>query len=141
MPTPVSDNTGKGVTWLASASLCVSETSKHKQVAYELAEFLSMNADAQTYNYEAGQAVPNIVDMAKTDYLAMDKAPANKQVFLDIIEDPEKGQFKPVYYTKNTTWYSYFNSEASKVWNGDMTAAEFVAQIQPKMQERLDEGK
>lgn len=141
MPTPVSDNTGKGVTWLASAALCVSNTSDEKQLAYELAEFLSMNAEAQTYNYEAGQAVPNIIDMAKNDYLQMDKAPANKQVFLDIIEDPEMGQFKSVYYTKNTSWYSYFTSESSKVWSGDMTAAEFLKEIQPKMQERLDEGK
>lgn len=141
MPTPVSDNTGKGVSWLASAALCVSATSKEKQLAYELAEFLSMNKDAQTYNYEAGQAVPNIVDMAKNEYLQMNKAPANKQVFLDIIEDPEKGQFKSVYYTKNTTWYSYFFSESSKVWNGEMTAAEFLKQIQPQMQERLDSGK
>lgn len=141
MPTPVSDNTGRGVSWLASAALCVSATSEEKQLAYELAEFLSMNRDAQTYNYEAGQAVPNIVDMAKNEYLKMDKAPANKQVFLDIIEDPEKGQFKPVYYTKNTTWYSYFLSESSKVWNGEMTAAEFLKQIQPQMQERLDSGK
>ncbi len=141
MPTPVSDNTGKGVSWLASAALCVSATSEEKQLAYELAEFLSMNKDAQTYNYEAGQAVPNIVDMAKNEYLQMNKAPANKQVFLDIIEDPEKGQFKSVYYTKNTTWYSYFFSESSKVWNGEMTAAEFLKQIQPQMQERLDSGK
>ena len=141
MPTPVSDSTGKGVSWLASAALCVSADSKEKQLAYELAEFLSMNADAQTYNYESGQAVPNIVDMAKNEYLQMDKAPANKQVFLDIIENPEKGQFKSVYYTKNTTWYSYFNSEASKVWSGEMTAEEFLAQIQPQMQERLDVGK
>ena len=141
MPTPVSDKTGEGVSWLASAALCVSTTSKEKQLAYELAEFLSMDADAQTYNYEAGQAVPNIVDMAKNDYLNMDKAPANKQVFLDIIEDPAKGQFKSVYYTKNTTWYSYFMSESSKVWTGEMTAAEFLKQIQPEMQSRLDSGK
>ena len=141
MPTPVSDKTGKGVSWLASAALCVSNTSQEKQLAYELAEFLSMDADAQTYNYEAGQAVPNIIDMAKNDYLNMDKAPANKQVFLDIIENPEKGQFKSVYYTKNTTWYTYFTSEASKVWSGEMTAAEFLKQIQPEMQQRLESGK
>ena len=24
------------------------------------------------------------------------------------------------YYTKNTTWYTYFTSEASKVWSGEM---------------------
>lgn len=141
MPTPVSDRTSKGVTWLASAALCVSNTSKEKQLAYELAEFLSMDANAQTYNYQAGQAVPNLIDMAKNDYMQMDKAPANKQVFLDIIENPEKGQFKSVYFTKNTTWYSYFNSEASKVWSGEMTAAEFVKQIQPEMQNRLDSAK
>lgn len=141
MPTPVSDKTGKGVSWLASAALCVSNTSEEKQLAYELAEFLSMDAEAQTYNYEAGQAVPNIIDMAKNEYLNMEKAPANKQVFLDIIEDSEKGQFKSVYFTKNTTWYSYFTSEASKVWSGEMTAAEFLKQIQPEMQERLDSGK
>lgn len=141
MPTPVSDKTGKGVSWLASAALCVSTSSEEKQLAYDLAEFLSMDAEAQTYNYEAGQAVPNIIDMAKNDYLNMDKAPANKQVFLDIIEDSEKGQFKSVYYTKNTTWYTYFTSEASKVWSGEMTAAEFLKQIQPEMQERLESGK
>lgn len=140
MPTPVSDKTGEGVSWLASAALCVSKTSKEKQLAYELAEFLSMNAEAQTYNYEAGQAVPNIIDMAKNDYMNMDKAPANKQIFLDIIEDPSKGRFKSVYYTMDTAWYVYFESEATKVWNGSMTAAEFLKQIQPEMQKRLDEG-
>lgn len=138
MPTPVSDKTGKGVSWLASAALCVSAESKEKQLAYELAEFLSMNKDAQRFNYESGQAVPNIVSMAKEEYLKMDKAPSNKQVFLDIIEDPTKGQFKSVYYTKNTTWYTYFTSEASKVWSGEMKAAPFLTQIQGQMQERLD---
>ena len=133
--------TGKGVSWLASAALCVSKTSEEKQLAYELAEFLSMDAEAQTYNYEAGQAVPNIIEMAKNDYMNMEKAPANKQVFLDIIEDPEKGQFKSVYFTKNTTWYSYFMSESSKVWSGEMTAAEYVKQVQSEMQNRLDSGK
>lgn len=140
MPTPVSDKTGKGVSWLASAALCVSTTSKNKQLAYELAEFLSMDPGAQTYNYEAGQAVPNIIDMAKNEYMNMDKAPANKQVFLDIIENPEKGHFKPVYYTMDTAWFTYFESEASKVWTGDMTAAEFLKSIQPELQKRLDEG-
>lgn len=140
MPTPVSDQTGEGVSWLASAALCVSADSEEKQLAYELAEFLSMDREAQSYNYTAGQAVPNIVDMAKSDYLEMDKAPANKQVFLDIIEDENKGQFKSVYYTKNTTWYSYFTSEASKVWSGEMSAAQFLEQIQPEMQQRLDSG-
>jgi len=138
MPTPVSPSTGKGVSWVASAALCVSTTSDSKDAAYKLAEFLSMNEDAQTYNYTSGQAVPNIIEMAKTGYLSMDKAPANKQVFLDIIEDPDKGQFKSTYYTLNNTWYDYFTSESSKVWSGSQTAADFCKQIQPELQKRLN---
>ena len=111
MPTPVSGQDRKGVSWLASAALCVSAESKEKQLAYELAEFLSMNKDAQRFNYESGQAVPNIVSMAKEEYLKMDKAPSNKQVFLDIIEDPTKGQFKSVLlYQKTPHGIPYFTS-------------------------------
>ena len=139
MPTPASPATGKGVSWLASAALCVSPSSKNKQMSYELAEFLCMDKDAQTYNYKSGQAVPNIIEMAKTDFLKMDKAPAHRQVFIDIIENDEKGQFKPTYYTENNTWYSYFYSESTKVWNGGETAEQYLKKIQPELQKRLDE--
>ena len=33
-----------------------------------------------------------------------------------------------------------FNQNASKVWNGEMSAKDFTAQIQPKMQELYDKG-
>lgn len=141
MPTPTSPKTGKGISWLASAALCVSPLSKHQEAAYKLAEFFCMNKDAQTYNYTSGQAVPNIIEMAKKDYLAMNKMPANKQVFIDIIENPDKGQFKPTYYTQDNTWYTYFFSESSKVWGGSQTAAAFCKTIQPEMQKRLDAKK
>jgi len=138
MPTPASPSTGKGISWLASAALCVSTTSKYQDASYKLAEFLSMNDEAQTFNFTSGQAVPNIIDMAKNQYLSMNKAPANKQIFIDIIENPEKGQFKPTYYTSDNTWYTYFFSESTKVWNGTMSAADFCKQIQPEMQKRLN---
>ena len=138
MPTPTSSSTGKGISWLASAALCVSPDSKNTDAAYQLAEFLSMNKEAQTTNYKNGQAVPNIIDMAKNEYLQMDKVPENKQIFIDIIENPEKGQFKPTYYTRDNTWMTYFYSESSKVWTGSMTAADFCKQVQPDLQKRLD---
>lgn len=75
MPTPTAPKTGKGVSWLASAALCVSPTSKHKETAYALCEYLAMDRDAQTINYQSGQAVPNLVDMAKNDFLQMEKMP------------------------------------------------------------------
>lgn len=138
MPTPVNEKTGKAVSWLGSAALCVSAKSKEAQVAYELAEFLCMDKEAQAINCESGQAVPNIIEMAENDYLAMDKMPANKQVFLDILKNPEKGQFKPTYYTKNSSWYDYFITEANKVYSGEMSAADFLKKIQPELQDRLN---
>lgn len=138
MPTPVNEKTGKAISWLGSAALCVSAKSKEAEVAYELAEFLCMDEDAQKINYESGQAVPNIIEMAENDYTKMDKMPQNKQVFLDILKNPEKGQFKSTYYTKNSTWYDYFITEANKVYSGEMSAADFCKQIQPDLQDRLD---
>ncbi len=138
MPTPVNEKTGKSISWLDSAALCVAEGSKEKEAAYALAEFLCMDEAAQIINYESGQAVPNIIEMAENEYLAMDKMPANKQVFLDILKNPEKGQFKPTYYTKNSAWHDYFTSEASKVYSGEMSAAAFCKKIQPELQMRLN---
>jgi multiple sugar transport system substrate-binding protein len=138
MPAPASPRTGESVTWLASAALCISPDSKNKDAAYALAEFLCMDREAQTFNYESGQAVPNIVSMAKNEFLAMDRPPQNRQIFLDIIEDEEKGRFKPTYYTEDNTWSTYFWTESSKVWSGGMRAADFCRAIQPDMQERLD---
>ncbi len=137
MPTPVNAKTGKAISWLGSAALCVSSKSQEAQAAYELEEFLCMDEEAQTINCESGQAVPNIIELAENDYLAMDKMPANKRVFLDILKNPEKGQFKPTYYTKNSSWYDYFITEANKVYSGEMSAADFCKEIQPKLQERL----
>lgn len=138
MPTPVNEKTGKAISWLGSAALCVSAKSKEAEVAYELAEFLCMDEEAQKINCESGQAVPNIIEMAENDYTKMDKMPQNKQVFLDILKNPEKGQFKSTYYTKNSTWYDYFITEANKVYSGEMSAADFCKQIQPDLQSRLD---
>ena len=55
-----------------------------------------------------------------------------------ILKNPEKGQFKSTYYTKNSTWYDYFINEANKVYSGEMSAADFCKQIQPDLQSRLD---
>ncbi len=140
MPTPVNEKTGKAISWLGSAALCVSANSKEAQAAYELAEFLCMDEEAQTINYQSGQAVPNIIEMAENDYVTLEQMPANKAVFLDILKNPEKGQFKPTYYTSSSSWHDYFTTEANKVYSGEMTAAEFCKQIQPELQERLDAG-
>lgn len=138
MPTPVSDKTGLGVTYLGTAALCASKTTNEPELAYELLEFLTMNKVAQKANYQNGMAVPSLKDM-EDEYLAMDKLPKNKQVFMDTLKHEEKGKFLPTYYTKTTDWYDYFFSNLTKVNKGEMTAAEYCKMIQPDVQKRLEQ--
>ena len=136
-PWPASPNTGKTSTWLGSMGFALSSKSKHPQEAFNLAAFLSLDPEGQKQNMDLGQAVPNLIDMATNDYLNNGKAPEHKQVFLDIIE---YGRPTVEYGSKDTQWLDTFNQEASKVWTGKQTAAEFVKEIAPKLQELYDKG-
>ena len=135
---PASPNTGKTATWLGSMGFAISAKSKHPQEAFDLAAFLSLDENGQRENYELGQAVPNLIDMANGEFKAVDKAPASRQVFLDIIQD--YGRPDVPAFSKDTQWIDTFWQDASKVWNGQMSAKDFTAQIKPKMQELYDKG-
>lgn len=133
---PASPATGETATWLGSMGFAVSGKSKHPQEAFDLAAFLSLDEYGQRQNYELGQAVPNLIDMAKGEFISVDKSPANRQVFLDIIED--YGRPDVPAFSKDTQWIDTFWQQASRVWNGEMTAKDFTAELQPKMQELYD---
>ena len=138
MPAPVSEETGVPATWVGTMSFAISANSKHKQEAFDLATYLSLDAEGQKANMEMGQAVPNLTDMATSDYMNMDKAPKNKQVFIDIIQS--YGRIAPEYYTYSNEWRKAFDSELNKVWTGEMTAQEYCKYIKPKMQKVLDKA-
>lgn len=76
--------------------------------------------------------------MAKT--WASDKStkPANKQEFINIIDD--YGRALPANYTYNSEWYDLFFTDIQPVLDGKMTAADYVKQQQPKMQKLLDKA-
>ena len=76
--------------------------------------------------------------MAEGEFKEMDKGPQTRQVFLDIIQD--YGRPDVIAFSKDTQWMDTFNQNASKVWNGEMSAKDFTAEIQPKMQELYDKG-
>lgn len=135
---PASPNTGQTATWLGSMGFAVSAKSKHPQEAFDLAAFLSLDEQGQRENYQLGQAVPNLINMAEGEFKEMDKGPQTRQVFLDIIQD--YGRPNVIAFSKDTQWMDTFNQNASKVWNGEMSAKDFTAQIQPKMQELYDKG-
>lgn len=138
MPWPVSPKTNELATWYGGIGFAVAESSKHKEDASNLAAFLAFNEEAQRTNMEQGQAIPNLIDMAEDEYLAMDKPPASKQVFLDIIET--WGRRATQTYTYNSEWFTLFNSDVQSVMLGEKTAEEYTEAIQPEMQELLDEG-
>ena len=140
MPIPVNEKTGKSIAWKDSAALCVSASTKKADAAYELIEFLAMNEEAQTINYESGQAIPNIIEMAENDFIAMEKMPINRKLFLDYLKDDEKHEMRDTFYTQTSAWYDHFSTEVTAVYRGDISAAEFCKKIQPEMQKMLDES-
>ena len=138
MPWPVSPATGERAVWYGGIGFGVANSSKDKEDASNLAAFLAFNEDAQRTNMEQGQAVPNLIDMAKNEYLTSDKAPANKEEFIRIIED--YGRRATQTYTYNSEWFGLFNSNLASVWTGEQTAQQYAASVEDEMQQMLDEG-
>lgn len=139
MPWPTSPSTGENAVWYGGMGYGVSPNSLYIEESCNLAAFLAFNEDAQVTNYQMGQAVPNFIDMTKDGYLKMtDKAPENKQEFIDIIED--YGRRATQTYTYNSQWFDEFNENAYNVWVGDMTAEEFCKSEADTLQSMLDEG-
>jgi multiple sugar transport system substrate-binding protein len=138
MPWPVSPNTGKNAIWYGGIGFAVSNTSKNKEAACNLAAFLAFNEDAQRTNFQMGQAIPNLIDMTFNEYLVMDKPPANKMEFIRIVQD--YGRRATQTFTYNSEWFGVFWSNIDAVWLGEMTAVEYMASITDEMQELLDKG-
>ena len=81
--------------------------------------------------------MPNLIDMAETEYApATDAKPANKQEFLEVVQ--EYGRALPAARTWSAEWYDEFFVGIQPVLDGDKTAEEYVAEVQPRMQEKLD---
>src|SRR5690606_2109618 len=135
---PVSPKTGEEAIWYGGIGFAVANSSKHKEDASNLAAFLAFNEDAQRTNIEKGQAIPNLIDMAKDEWLTSGKAPENKAEFIRILED--YGRRATQTYTFNSDWFTLFNSNLAAVQSGEQTAAEYTASVQEEMQQLLDKG-
>lgn len=136
-PWPASPNTGKAATWLGSMGFVVSKGTKHPDEAFALASYLSLDEEGQRQFMELGQQVPNLIDLTTNEFLKMDKPPANRQEFVDIIEDygrPNLGWKSP-----DTMWVDTFKQKAAKVWNGEMSVADWVKEVKPEMEKQFKE--
>lgn len=138
MPWPVPNAGDKPAVWYGGLGFAVSATSKSPDDAKNLAAFLAYNEDAQRTSMELGQSIPNFIDMTKNEYLKLDKPPANKQEFVDIVED--YGRRATQTFTFNSEWFTEFNANLASVWTGEMTAQEYVDSVAGTMQDLVDEG-
>ncbi|MFF1530633.1 ABC transporter substrate-binding protein [Cellulomonas sp. NPDC058312] len=131
-------STGESATWVGSLGIGVSNTTSNPEAAVQLATYLSTDAEAQQTLVDANIQVPNLKDMAAEWAAAPDAEPANRQEFLDIVED--YGRAMPAAYTYGAQWYDELWVNIQPVLDGKQTAADYLAEVQPKMQALLDES-
>lgn len=131
-------STGESATWVGSLGIGVSNTTSNPEAAVQLATYLSTDADAQQTLVDANIQVPNLIDMAEEWAAAPDAEPANRQEFLDIVQD--YGRAMPAAFTYGAQWYDELWVNIQPVLDGKQTAADYLADVQPKMQALLDES-
>ena len=137
IPWPAGE-TGESATWVGSLGIGVSNTTDYPDEAVKLATYLSADSAAQQTLVDAGIQVPNLIDVADTWAAATDAKPANRQEFLDIVKD--YGRAMPAAFTYGAEWYDELWINIQPVLDGETTAADYLAETQPKMQSLLDES-
>lgn len=147
MPTPRMDRE-EGNTWhtyVGTLGYAVSSKSEVPEDAVKLALYMSLSEESYVRMTERQTIqLPNSKDKMQ-EYIDNESIkPENKQIFLEAIEGGH-GRLHPTAAAYNSLWYDAFIDELSRVWKvtdsddqGEMTPAEYVKYIQPKMQELLD---
>lgn len=137
IPYPVG-STGETATWVGTLGIAVAESSQNADLATKLAIYLSTDETAQQSLVDAGVQVPNLKDMADTWVASATLPPANKQEFLDIVN--QDGRALPANTTYSAEWYDELFKNIQPVLDGKQTAADYLAEVQPRMQELLDKA-
>lgn len=131
-------STGKSATWTGSLGIGVSSKSKAPEEAVELVNYLTASREGMEQLVNAKIQIPNLIDMAKEWAKNSTTKPANKEEFLQIVED--YGRVLPGHYTYNAEWYNLFFTDIQPVLDGKITAEQYVKEEQPKMQKLLDKA-
>ena len=141
-------STGTSYTWNGTVGFCVSESSELKELALELISFLSTDPDGQRdlsgMTGSSSVQVPNTIslqpefkDMVNSGELTY---PSNVDVFFNYIngENGYQGRMMESTYTPNAEWLNRFFEGMTDVKSGKISVEDYVAQVQPEMQELLD---
>ncbi|GAB4084522.1 sugar ABC transporter substrate-binding protein [Myceligenerans cantabricum] len=128
---------GVPATWIGSLGIGVSATTAMPEDAVELVTYLSADETAQQTLVDAGIQVPNLKDAA-AEWAEEEGSPANRQEFLDVVED--YGRPMPAAVTYGAAWYDEMWTNIQPVLDGKQSAEEYLAEVQPRMQQLLDES-
>ncbi|GAA3907967.1 ABC transporter substrate-binding protein [Microbacterium invictum] len=137
IPYPVGA-TGETATWTGTLGIAVSNSTKHSDLAAELATYLSADPTAQQMLVDAGVQIPNLIDMADEWVASSTLPPDNKQEFLDIVND--YGRALPANNTYSAEWYDELFKNIQPVLDGEQTAEDYLADVEPRMQDLLDKA-
>jgi multiple sugar transport system substrate-binding protein len=133
-----------------SVGYAVSTQSKNKPLAAKLAYILSADEEVQRFIAKRGGQVPNIVDMAKGEYLSDNSYfPDGRIVFVNMLSG-QNGQRLPTTFTFNGLWYyDTFLPGLGGVWayyekinngNQPISVADYCRSIQARAQILLNES-
>ncbi|WP_127534195.1 ABC transporter substrate-binding protein [Paenibacillus kobensis] len=131
-------STGQSATWLGSLGIGVSSKTKYPEAAAALTMYLTGSEEGMKLLSDAKVQIPNLTDMATTWAADASSKPANKEEFLQIVN--EYGRPIPGILTYNAEWYNLFFTDIQPVLDGKITAADYVKEEQPKMQKLLDKA-
>lgn len=144
-------SSGVSMTWCGTVGYCVAADTENQELATKLAYFMSADEDGnrELSGITTGESIqlPNVVSMAEGEFKeAVDSGdlpfPSNVDVFFNYLNGTDKyeGKFMETTYTPSAGWCDLFFEGFDNVKNGSMTVEEYVAQVQPEMQELLDEA-
>lgn len=134
-PIPVNPKTRRLAGWSGSVGLAMSRTCRNKEAAWRFLEFLG-GPRGQSVQSETGFQIPNQMKLAYTDvFLQRDKRPQHAEVFI-----PAALAQRPGIHTLAPTneWLNEFTQRATPIWEGRISAAEGLKQMQPYVQKGLD---
>ncbi len=148
---PIGPDYDKSSTWLGTVGYGISSSTEYPELAAGLIAKLSTDQKGQeaVSGFSTGQSIqlPNIMDFAKNEYreaVQNGDVPyaSNIDVIYNYIEGTDKyqGIFSETTYTPNDEWWTLFWSGVVNVQQGDMTVDEFFEEIEPEMQDSLDEA-
>lgn len=147
---PIAERQDKWFGRVDSIGYCVSKDSTNKELAAKLAYTLSADENVQRFLAKQGGQLPNIMDMAKGEYLTDNSYfPESRVVFVRMLEG-QNGHRVPTTYTWNGLWHSDgFISGVDAVWSyyeksdkgvTPMSVADYTNSIQDNAQSLLDEA-